>query len=358
MARSITVTTPQSEYDIIIDAGWIDAQKINEIIQNRKYLIVTDENVYSHYGDLLKSFECLVLPVGEGTKSLKYFEKVIDLLQDKQFNRSSVLIAFGGGVIGDLTGYVAASYMRGIHFVQIPTTLLAMVDSSVGGKVAINHTSAKNLIGAFYQPEAVYMDVNFLKTLTQKVLSDGMAEVIKYGLGFDPKLFSKLEALNLDKLSSPEHQEAVLDIVETCCRIKAQIVHEDERDVAVRQLLNLGHTIGHAIEQFYQYKKYTHGQAIAIGMVVKSRIAFFEKRIDQQAIERIEKLFEQYHLPLELEEPKMFSTLLEAIHLDKKSTGAHIKWICVDAIGKCRIEGVQFEEIAQKIKNMNRECDL
>ena len=352
MAKSITVTTPQSEYDITIDAGWIDTDKLNKIIQNRKYLIVTDETVYSHYRELLEPFECVVLPVGEGTKSLKYFEKVIDMLQDKQFNRSSVLIAFGGGVIGDLTGYVASSYMRGVHFIQIPTTLLAMVDSSVGGKVAINHTSAKNLIGAFYQPEAVYIDIHFLKTLTKKILSDGMAEVIKYGLGFDPKLFSKLEALDLEKLSSAEHQEAVLEIVETCCKIKARIVHEDERDVAVRQLLNLGHTIGHAIEQFYQYKKYTHGQAIAIGMVVKSKIAFSEGRIDQQACERIKKLFEQYHLPLELEDPKMFSTILEAIHLDKKSTGSEIKWICVDDIGKCRIEGVQYEEIVQKIKNI------
>ncbi|MBF4693034.1 3-dehydroquinate synthase [Fusibacter ferrireducens] len=352
MARSITVTTPQTEYDITIDAGWIDTQKLNEIIQNRKYLIVTDETVYSHYEELLNPFECVVLPVGEGTKSLKYFEKVIDMLQDKQFNRSSVLIAFGGGVIGDLTGYVAASYMRGIHFVQIPTTMLAMVDSSVGGKVAINHTSAKNLIGAFYQPEAVYIDIHFLKTLPKKILSDGMAEVIKYGLGFDDHLFDKLETLNLDQLNDSEHEKTVLDIVETCCRIKAQIVHEDERDVAMRQLLNLGHTIGHAIEQFYQYKKYTHGQAIAIGMVVKSKIALLEKRIDQQTCERIENLFEQYHLPLELDDPKMFSTILEAIHLDKKSTGSQIKWICVDAIGKCRIEGTQYEEIVRKIKNI------
>lgn len=352
MARSVRVITPQLEYDITIDANWIDVDKINEIIGGRKYLIVTDETVYSHYGSLLKQLECVVLPVGESTKSLKYFEKLIDMLQDKQFNRSSLLIAFGGGVIGDLTGYVAASYMRGIHFVQMPTTLLSMVDSSVGGKVAINHPSAKNLIGAFYQPEAVYIDTAFLNTLTLKTLSDGMAEVIKYGLGFDRDLFNTLEGLDLNRLLMKENQETLLDIVKICCQIKARVVGEDERDTSVRQLLNLGHTLGHAIEQYYQFKKYTHGQAIAIGMVIKSQIAFYEGRLDQKSLERVEQLFKQYQLPLELDEPEVFKRILEAIHLDKKSTGTQIKWIRVDAIGSCQIEGLQYNDIIEKVENL------
>jgi len=352
MAKIITVTTPQNKYDITIDANWIDSDKINEMIKGRKYLIVTDENVYSHYGNLLKQFDCVVLPVGEDTKSLKYFEKLIDMLQDKQFNRSSVIVAFGGGVIGDLTGYVAASYMRGIHFIQIPTTMLSMVDSSVGGKVAINHPSAKNLIGAFYQPEAVYIDTAFLNTLTLKTLSDGMAEVIKYGLGFDRDLFNTLEGFDLNCLLMKENQETLLDIVKICCQIKARVVGEDERDTSVRQLLNLGHTIGHAIEQYYQYKKYTHGQAIAIGMVIKSRIALCEGRLDQKSLERVEHLFKQYQLPLELDEPEVFKRILEAIHLDKKSTRTQIKWIRVDTIGSCQIEGLQYNDIIEKVENL------
>ncbi len=346
MSRTIVVKTPLNTYDISIESNWLD---LDSIIGGRKCLIVTDETVYTHYESLLSSRDCVILPSGEETKSFKYYLRLIDALQERRFNRSSLLIAFGGGVIGDLTGFVASTYMRGISLVQIPTTLLSMVDSSVGGKVAINHPNAKNLIGSFYQPEAVYVDLAFLKTLEPKVLSDGMAEVIKYGLGFDSKLFSILEKLSLETLLLPENEQTLTDIVARCCELKAQIVGEDERDTAERQLLNLGHTVGHAIEQHYLYKRYTHGAAVAIGMNVKSQLAKYQGRLTEEEYRRIDNLLLQFELPHNIEVTEDWPEILKAVHLDKKSTLDAINWVQVDSVGHCSLKEITFEELIKSV---------
>lgn len=349
MSKKIVVKTTGSEYDIIIDANWIDSDMLKSVITNRKHLIVTDSNVHSEYGKLLEEFDHMVLPAGEGTKSFDNYKKLIDALQDRHFNRSSVIIAFGGGVIGDLTGFVASTYMRGINMIQIPTTLLAMVDSSVGGKVAINHQNAKNLIGSFYQPESVLVDLSFLNTLKPQILSDGMAEVIKYGLGFDENLFSKLEELSLDSLLDSSNRDKLTEIIARCCEIKAALVEADERDTGERQLLNLGHTIGHAIEQYYKYKAYTHGQAVSIGMAIKSHIAKNEGRLSDEDILRIQRLIRNFNLPENIEEIHLMKEILNATRLDKKGTTKGLKWVRINKIGECQLEVVDFETLIAKV---------
>ncbi len=301
----------------------------------RRCAVVTDANVArtqasvldAMFGDLPR----LVLPSGEETKSLAEFGRVLDFLAAQRIDRSGVLFAVGGGVIGDLAGYAAASYLRGIAFFQVPTTLLAMVDSSVGGKTGINISAGKNLVGAFHQPNAVAISTGLLATLPLREFAAGMAEVIKYGMLGDIALFRQLEEnpLRLDSAELPA-------VIRTCCAIKARIVEADERELAKeggRALLNLGHTFGHAIEKVAGYGTYLHGEAVAIGLVACARLSAKLGQIAAEEIARVERILAAHNLPTKLRAPLPLEKLMSAVSNDKKVRAGLPRFVIMNALG-------------------------
>ena len=268
----LNVDLPQNGYEIIIEKGILSnlAKEIKEVFNGNKIFVLTDKNVDKFYGDkVINELEAagydtkkLALEPGEETKAFFTLPKVYDELLNFKLTRSDLILTLGGGVIGDLGGFVASTYLRGVPFIQCPTTLLAQVDSSVGGKVGVDLDRGKNLVGSFYQPIKVIIDPNVLETLSDRVFNDGMAEVIKYGCIKDEEFFNKL----LNYKDKEEVMNNIEYIIHNCCKIKKEVVEKDEKDTGERMLLNFGHTIGHAIEQYYKYSKYTHGEAVAIGM--------------------------------------------------------------------------------------------
>jgi len=276
--------------------------------------------------------EILSLPAGETTKSIQHFGQTLSFLAGQACNRDCALFAFGGGVIGDLAGYVAASYLRGIDFYQIPSTLLSMVDSSVGGKTGINLPEGKNLVGAFWQPKAVFIDTTLLHTLAPREFAAGMAEVIKYGLLADRELFAHLESLGGLSAESVE----LAPVIRRCCEIKARIVAADERETAGsggRALLNLGHTFAHAIEHVAGYGAYLHGEAVAIGLVLATRLSVELGQLPGEAIARVEALLQKYRLPVRLEEKLPVDALLAAMYRDKKTLGGQLRFVTMMELG-------------------------
>jgi 3-dehydroquinate synthase len=272
----------------------------------------------------------LVLPDGERHKTLATFAAIIDRLVDARFHRDSCLFALGGGVIGDVTGYAAASFQRGIDFVQLPTTLLAQVDSSVGGKTAVNHARAKNMIGAFHQPVAVIADTDTLRTLPARELAAGLAEIIKYGLIGDARFFTWLER-NMAKLRGVD-ADALAYAIRRSVEIKAAIVAEDEREHGKRALLNLGHTFGHALEALGEYERWMHGEAVAIGVKLAARTSAALGDLTSQDCERIEALLDSAGLPTAAPGIEI-DALLERMQLDKKATQAGLKLVLLKSIG-------------------------
>jgi 3-dehydroquinate synthase len=271
--------------------------------------------------------------LGEKLKSVGQLTEIYDALAKAKVDRSSALLAFGGGVIGDLVGFAAATYLRGIAFYQLPTTLLAMVDSSVGGKTGINIDAGKNLVGAFHQPEAVFVHTGFLKTLPPAEFSAGMAEVIKYGMLSSIELFEKLERLNVLTWKDPELQ----GIIRECCAIKAAIVRDDERELATqggRALLNLGHTFAHAIENVSGYGAYLHGEAVAIGLLMASRLSERMGCISSKEVERVRGLLLRYSLPIKLRQPLEINKLLDAMKIDKKTRNGKLRFVTMQALGR------------------------
>jgi 3-dehydroquinate synthase len=302
----------------------------------RKVAVVTDRHVADSLGaDLGSVFPGavpLILPSGESTKSLENYGHVLDFLAASRLDRSGVVLALGGGVIGDLAGFAAASYLRGIDFVQVPTTLLAMVDSSVGGKTGINLESGKNLVGSFHQPRSVFISTHFLRTLPAREFAAGAAEVIKYGLISDAKLFAQLEARTL----SPDHPELAA-VIRCCCEIKARIVEADEFERAAeggRALLNLGHTFGHAIERVTGYTKYLHGEAVAVGLCAAAQLSADVCGFPTNDAARVEKVLERHHLPVHLREPLKVGELLEAMAHDKKVRAGLPRFVLLRAVGE------------------------
>ncbi|WCJ60038.1 3-dehydroquinate synthase [Fontisphaera persica] len=303
--------------------------------------IITDDNVRPLYGPLAEKslkdagFEPLIisLPAGESTKSLKWVDFCYQQLAAFRLERQSFLVALGGGVIGDLAGFVAATYLRGIPFVQVPTTLLAQVDSSVGGKVGINLEAGKNLVGAFYQPRLVICDLSTLTTLPLRELRAGLAEVIKYGAIYDADLFQLLEAtlpvlLQLDL----QHWEP---LVARCCAIKAEVVAQDETESGLRAILNFGHTIGHAIEAVSGYGHYLHGEAIAIGMVAEAWLSQQNTGLSPAEARRLAKLIAAAGLPVRYAvDEERWQKLLHAMQLDKKVSQGQIKFVLLSALGR------------------------
>ena len=276
--------------------------------------------------------EILSLPSGEATKSIEFFSQALSHLAGTASNRDSALFAFGGGVIGDLAGYVAASYLRGIDFYQIPSTLLSMVDSSVGGKTGINLPEGKNLVGAFWQPKAVYIDTALLQTLSPREFAAGMAEVIKYGMLADLELFNDLVALKGLDANSAE----LPAIVRGCCAIKAQIVADDEKETAAsggRALLNLGHSFAHAIENAAGYGEYLHGEAVAIGLGMATRLSATIGQIPESDIMQVEDLIEKFELPIRLNHALKISDLMAAMQCDKKNRGGQLRFVTVNSLG-------------------------
>lgn len=307
----------------------------------KKIALVTNPTVKALYGKTviegLKSAGFMVMsievPDGEAYKTLEWANHIYTALLVNSFDRKSALVALGGGVIGDLTGFAAATFMRGVPFVQVPTTLLAMVDSSVGGKTGVNHPMGKNMIGAFYQPKYVLMDLAALKTLPREEFIAGMAEVIKYGVIADAELFDYLDE-NREGILSLD-QEALGYIIRRSCEIKADVVSKDEREAGLRAILNFGHTIGHAVETLENYTM-RHGEAVAVGMVVAARLAHKTGLCDASVPARIETLINAYGLPTDLSVMKQKASaqaILDAIQIDKKAEAGKVKFVLPKRIG-------------------------
>jgi len=303
--------------------------------------IITDTNVGRHYAKVTFnalatagfSPSLIIVPAGETAKSLKTVQTCYDLLAAHRLERKSFIVALGGGVVGDLAGFVAATYLRGLAFVQVPTTLLAQVDSSVGGKVGVNLKAGKNLVGAFYQPRLVLCDLDTLKTLPEREYRAGLAEVIKYGIIYDAKLFAQLER-DLPKLLRRE-AKPLADIIARCCEIKAEIVGQDEMEGGLRAILNFGHTIGHAIENISGYGKYLHGEAIAIGQVAAAMLSAGRLGLPERDVARVANLFQWTGLPVSIRLGGLQrKRLLAAMRLDKKVSGGEIKFVLARKIGR------------------------
>jgi 3-dehydroquinate synthase len=302
--------------------------------------IISDRNVARKFGEAAKAalsragFEPVLikLPAGESAKSLVSVQRCYDQLAAHRLERKSFIVALGGGVIGDLAGFVAATYLRGIAFVQVPTTLLAQVDSSVGGKVGVNLAAGKNLVGAFHQPRLVLCDLKTLATLPPREYRAGIAEVIKYGIIRDAALFQQLEH---DLPALLERQPKILaSVVARCCEIKAEVVGLDETEGGLRSILNFGHTIGHALEAISGYGKYLHGEAIAIGQVAAAELSATVANLTPQEIERVRRLFNRAGLPTEVKlGPARCQQLFDAMRLDKKVSGGKIQFVLAKKIG-------------------------
>lgn len=307
----------------------------------RRCAIITDKNAGKYYSktvfdSLAKAgfFPAFItIPAGETAKSLRMVQTCYDQLAVQRFERKSFIVALGGGVVGDLAGFVAATYLRGVAFVQVPTTLLAQVDSSVGGKTGVNLRAGKNLVGAFYQPRLVLCDLNTLKTLSEREFRAGLAEVIKYGIIYDAGLFARLER-DLQRILKRD-RKILAPIIERCCEIKAEVVSKDEKEGGLRSILNFGHTIGHAIENSTGYGKFLHGEAISIGQVAAAMLSQKISKLPKTEEERIEKLFHGAGLPTRIRlNPAQKQKLFEAMRLDKKVSGNEIKFVLAKKIGK------------------------
>ncbi|NQT74175.1 MAG: 3-dehydroquinate synthase [Chloroflexi bacterium] len=338
------VTTATESYPILVGWGLLDSlgQKMKDLGLEGEAYIISDDQVYPHYGNRAKAslenagfaVDSLVVPHGETSKSIAIAMRIYDFLVLHRAERSHIIIALGGGVIGDLAGFVAATFLRGIPFIQVPTSLMAMVDSSIGGKVAINHPEAKNLIGAFYQPRLVLSDVGTLSTLSKREFTSGWAEVIKHGLIRDADYFSFLEQ-NVDKLINLD-KEATTEAIRRSAIIKANVVSEDEKEAGLRTILNYGHTIAHGLETATTYQQMLHGEAVAIGMMGAARIAERTDLLNSDTVQRQGVLLKKFGLPIAYPGADSHA-ILRAIELDKKVQGKAVRWVLLNEIGKTTI---------------------
>lgn len=351
--KKLTVDLKDLSYDILIDSGLrhrFDLE-IKKVFNGDKIAVITDENLNEIYGEELlrnleKSFSVkfIVIKPGEKSKSFNSLIPIYNELLDFKLTRSDLIIAFGGGVVGDLAGFVASTFLRGVNFIQIPTSLLAQVDSSVGGKVAVDLERGKNLVGSFYHPKLVLIDVEFLKTLPEKFFNDGLGEVIKYGAIRDKELFKELESFK-DKEQLKENMEHIIYI---CCNIKRIVVENDEKDKGERMILNFGHTLGHGIEKIYNYETYSHGEAVAIGMYKITLLSEKMKITKEGTANRIKELLEKYALPIDAE-IKDENALIEAIKLDKKNLNSTLNLILIKDIGEAMIHKANPNFFTEKV---------
>ncbi len=303
--------------------------------------IVTDENVFQAWKSVLNNWEnILVIPAGEEQKSMDQLLHILRWLAQSKTLRQDWIVGLGGGVIGDLVGFAAATYMRGLSFAQVPTTLLAMVDSSVGGKVGIDLPEGKNLVGGFKPPEAVYVCIETLQTLPENRFIEGVSEIIKYGAIMDPALFKELESNPLDskKAVSESERVATLELIKRCIRHKASIVERDEFEISgLRATLNFGHTVGHAIEKTMNYEGVSHGEAVAIGMIVESRLGEMLGKTTQGCTTRIKEVVENNGLPTAIPAGLTSKNLIESMRLDKKVGKNGLAFALIQNIGTCKL---------------------
>ena len=347
--QTLTVALAERSYPIHIGSGVLaSADLLTPHLKQKKAVVVSNTTVAPLYLDLLRSTlekaEISVLPVilpdGEKYKNWETLNLIFDALLGAHCERSTTLIALGGGVIGDMGGFAAACYQRGMPFIQVPTTLLSLVDSSVGGKTAINHPLGKNMIGAFYQPKLVLADISTLDTLPDRELKAGLAEVIKYGLIRDPEFFVWLEA-NIEKLLA-RNKEALAYAVHRSCANKAEVVAADERETGERALLNLGHTFGHAIETGVGYGEWLHGEAIAAGTLIAAELSRRLGWLDAETVSRIESLFVRSGLPVH-GAPLGAARYIELMRHDKKVQDGKLRLVLLQAIGNAVVSDVTDE---------------
>ncbi len=342
MMNTIQVQLGDRSYPIYIGVDSLcQPDLLTRHIKSKQVVIVTNETVAPLYlervSDHLRQYqlEVVILPDGEQYKTLAVMESIFDALLSKKYSRNTTLIALGGGVIGDISGFAAACYQRGIPFIQIPTTLLAQVDSSVGGKTGVNHALGKNMIGAFYQPQSVIIDVNVLNTLDDRQLAAGVAEVIKYGLIRDAGFFSWIEA-NIEKILARD-QAALIYIIEQSCQNKADIVAADEKESGIRAILNLGHTFGHAIETGAGYGTYLHGEAVAIGTCQAADLSRRLGWLNDADVARIIALFNKAKLPTEPPDELSAQDFISLMAVDKKNVDGDIRLILLNKIGEASL---------------------
>ena len=341
MNRTIEVALGERSYPIRIGAGLLDdAAQWRDSLRGRHALVVTDAHVAPLYLDRVRAglashtHDALVLPAGESSKTLANAERIFDALAALGANRDGTIVALGGGVIGDLAGFAAACWMRGIDFVQMPTTLLAMVDSSVGGKTGVNVDAGKNLVGAFHQPRVVVADTSTLATLPPREYAAGLAEVVKYGAIGDESFFAWLQ-FNADALLAHD-ADVLAEAIAFSCAYKAGVVARDERETGERALLNFGHTFGHALEAERGYGELLHGEAVAIGMVVAATLSARLGHAPAEDSDRLARLLSRLGLPTTLP-PASADALLARMRLDKKNLGGRIRLILWRGIGKAEI---------------------
>ena len=342
--KNITVDLGKNSYEIIID-NRIERELRNFVSKHKfshKSLLVTDSNVGALVGDrfvkILRAegldIRVVTIPAGEPSKSLSTATDIYTAAIEHGLDRKSPIFALGGGVVGDMSGFVAATFMRGVPFIQIPTSLLAQVDSSVGGKTAVNHPLGKNLIGAFYQPRAVFIALDFLSTLPPREIASGLGEIVKYGVIADADFFCTLES-HVDQILKLDNQ-TLEHIIARCCEIKAEVVSRDEKESGLRRILNFGHTIAHAVEEETHYKKYRHGEAVAIGMIGAAHISREIDRIGDADVERLQRLIDRLKMISRAEGIDVEQTY-NALFRDKKTVDGKINWVLQDSIGRVSI---------------------
>ncbi|MGD1909153.1 MAG: 3-dehydroquinate synthase [Leptolyngbyaceae cyanobacterium] len=367
MKSVIAVPLPDKAYEVIIAPGGLDhvggwlASGKRTVKLGQKLLLVSNPVIFKHYGDRAIAsltqagyrVSTCILPAGERYKTLKSIQKIYDAALENGLERGSALVALGGGVIGDMTGFAAATWLRGIAFVQIPTSLLAMVDASIGGKTGVNHPQGKNLIGAFHQPNLVVIDPVVLKTLPAREFRAGMAEVIKYGVIWDEALFEQLEAVK--RLDQYRYLSAELlqTILTRSCQAKADVVAEDEKEAGLRAILNYGHTIGHAVESATRYRIVNHGEAVAIGMVAVGRIATRQALWPAEAESRQQQLIEKTQLPVTLPAGLQVEDITRRLLADKKVKEGRVRFILPKAIAEVFMtDQVTHGDIAPVLQSM------
>ncbi len=353
----VNVELGDRAYPIYVGAGILGelGARLAETRAGKRVAVVTNSTIANLYlGPAVTSLvgagfdpAIIQIPDGEEHKNLAWLAFVYDRLIDAGIDRGGAVVALGGGVVGDLTGFAAATYLRGISFVQVPTTLLAQIDASIGGKTGINHAAGKNLLGAFKQPRFVLTDVDCLLTLPRREYVAGLAEVIKTGAILDAELFALLEQ-ELPALLKQD-RDLMVRVVQRCAQLKAIVVSEDETEGDYRAILNFGHTLGHAIESLTDYTTFLHGEAVAIGMVAAVRVSHRLGLCDDATVGRVRRLVERCGLPMEIPADLRREALALAMRTDKKALGGTIKFVCLEAIGRTKFERLTCEDIVRYV---------
>lgn len=335
--ETLNVDLGERSYPIFIGSDLFDKVSLSEYVTSSQVMVVTNTTVAPLYLQALKchlggqNVSEVVLPDGEVYKTVEHLQRIFDALLHNKHNRTTTIIALGGGVVGDMAGFAAACYQRGVHFIQIPTTLLSQVDSSVGGKTGVNHPAGKNMIGAFHQPQAVFIDIDKLQTLPERELAAGLAEVVKYGLIYDASFFAWLEE-QADALMAKQ-PDALIYAIKRSCEIKAAIVSQDETERGIRAHLNLGHTFGHAIETFTGYSQWLHGEAVSAGTVLAAELSCKLGWLPVENVARIVRLLKRFNLPIKAPTNMTTDDFLQRMSVDKKVVDGQLKLVLLQSLG-------------------------